>query len=218
MSTSPHVDSSREDAPRGLSRRSVLGRSAAGAGIALSGSFTGLFGRAPRRRVRTTAPAGRRRATRVTDPWSTTRPDCSALPAGFGYTVVAQSGVSRLESGEPAPSDPDGTASFVRRGGNGSVLVVNDEVSGSEPHPVPRGPGFDLRSRRRRRDDEPRGRQGPQPGASVRQPGRHAEQLRRRKVAVAHVADLRGGREPDRADQAARIRVRGRSLRPGRQP
>ena len=61
-----------------------------------------------------------------------------SLPAGFSYTVVASRGSPRLESGEPTPSDPDGTASFVRRGGDGSVLVVNHEVSGGEPYPVPR--------------------------------------------------------------------------------
>jgi secreted PhoX family phosphatase len=50
--------------------------------------------------------------------------------------------VTRLESGEPTPSDPDGTASFVRHGGNGSVLVNNHENSGREPYPVPPIPGF----------------------------------------------------------------------------
>ena len=65
-----------------------------------------------------------------------------SLPEGFSYKIVAQSGVTRLESGEPTPSDPDGTAAFVRHGGNGSVLVNNHEVGGSEPYPVPRVPGF----------------------------------------------------------------------------
>jgi hypothetical protein len=30
----------------------------------------------------------------------------------------------------------------VRHGGNGSVLINNHEVSGSEPFPVPRVPGY----------------------------------------------------------------------------
>jgi secreted PhoX family phosphatase len=55
---------------------------------------------------------------------------------------VAQAGVTKLESGEPTPGDPDGTAAFVRRGGNGSVLVDNHEISGSDANPVPRVPGF----------------------------------------------------------------------------
>jgi secreted PhoX family phosphatase len=140
MSTSPHVDVSRE--PQGLSRRSVLTRSAAGAGIALSGSFTGLFGAGA-------SPAGaQERAGKASQgeagygPLVDDPAGLLSLPAGFSYTIVAQSGVSRLDSEEPTPSDPDGTASFVRRGGDGSVLVVNHEVSGSEPYPVPRIFGF----------------------------------------------------------------------------
>jgi secreted PhoX family phosphatase len=50
--------------------------------------------------------------------------------------------VTRLDSGEPTPSDPDGAASFPRRGGDGSVLILNHEVGGNEPFPVPRIPGL----------------------------------------------------------------------------
>jgi secreted PhoX family phosphatase len=134
MATDNHAD-------HGLSRRSMLSRSA-GVGIALSGTLTGLFGSG-------TAPAGAKdragRAPRggagygplVDDPAG-----LLALPAGFSYAIVARSGVTTLESGEPTPSDPDGTASFVRRRGNGSVLIVNHEVGGSEPYPVPRVAGL----------------------------------------------------------------------------
>ena len=124
----------------GLSRRSVLRRSAAGVGIALTGNVGGLFGTGA-------APALAKGGHG--------RPGCSgygplvddpagvlSLPEGFTYTIVAQSGVTALESGEPTPSDPDGTASFVRRHGNGSVLINNHEISGEEPYPVPRLPGF----------------------------------------------------------------------------
>src|SRR5687767_7605707 len=113
-----------------MSRRAVLTRSATGVSIALAGSVTGLFGNG------TAAVAGRGRTGAagygplVDDPKG-----LLALPKGFEYTVVAQSGVSRLDSGEPAPSDPDGAASFARPGGNGSVLIVNHEVSDSEPFP-----------------------------------------------------------------------------------
>ena len=118
----------------GISRRSVLSRGAAGLGIALTGSLNGLFG--------TTASAhGAARAAGygplIADPKG-----LLALPEGFSYTVVAQSGVTFLQSGEPTPSDPDGTAAFVRQGGNGSVLINNHEISGNEAHPVPRIPGF----------------------------------------------------------------------------
>jgi uncharacterized protein len=132
------------DGSSGLSRRSVLTRSATGVGIALSGSFTGLFGAgavpagAAHNAGKGKPPKGRvGYGPLVDDPAG-----LLSLPAGFTYTVVAESGVTTLESGEPTPSDPDGTASFVRHRGNGSVLVVNHEVGGGEPHPVPRIPGF----------------------------------------------------------------------------
>jgi secreted PhoX family phosphatase len=65
-----------------------------------------------------------------------------SLPAGFSYTIVAQSGVTLLDGGAPTPDDPDGTAAFVRRGGNGSVLVNNHEIGGNEPYAVPPISGF----------------------------------------------------------------------------
>lgn len=124
-----------------LSRRSLLSRSAAtGLTVALAGSVEGLFGTgaaqaAPGSMPGRPGPAGY--GPLVPDPRGRL-----ALPQGFSYTVVAESGVSRLESGERTPSDPDGTASFVRHGGNGSVLVMNHEISGSEPDPVPHVDGF----------------------------------------------------------------------------
>jgi secreted PhoX family phosphatase len=142
MSMSLDFNRETDEAPSGLSRRSMLSRSAAGAGIALTGSFSGLFGAGTSRagaqdRVGQ-APLGEAGyGPLVDDPAG-----LLSLPAGFSYTVVAQSGVTMLDSRQPTPSDPDGTASFVRHGGNGSVLVVNHEVSGSEPYPVPRIQGF----------------------------------------------------------------------------
>ena len=59
-----------------------------------------------------------------------------ALPAGFSYQVVALAGVTKLESGEPTPSDADGTACF-RDGHKGFVLVNNHEIGGGEPYGVP---------------------------------------------------------------------------------
>jgi secreted PhoX family phosphatase len=119
----------------GLSRRSVLGRGAAGLGIALTGSLNGLFGTAA-------SAHGAARAAGygplIADPKG-----LLALPEGFTYTIVAQAGVTRLESGEPTPGDPDGTAAFVRRGGNGSVLVNNHEMGAvTERNAVPPVPGF----------------------------------------------------------------------------
>ena len=69
-------------AERGISRRSVLSRGAAGLGIALTGSLNGLFG--------TTASAhGAARAAGygplIADPKG-----LLALPEGFSYTIVAK--------------------------------------------------------------------------------------------------------------------------------
>lgn len=35
-----------------------------------------------------------------------------ALPAGFSYRILTHSGVTKLETGEPTPSNHDGTAAF----------------------------------------------------------------------------------------------------------
>ncbi|HET8601899.1 MAG TPA: alkaline phosphatase PhoX, partial [Segeticoccus sp.] len=113
----------------------------AGLGIALVGSVDSVFGadtvnaagsRVPRGKP-VNEPVGY--GPLVTDPAGVL-----SLPEGFSYTVVAQSGVSRLDSGELTPSDPDGTACFVRHGADGSLLINNHEISGSEPFPVPHLP------------------------------------------------------------------------------
>jgi uncharacterized protein len=132
--------SARPEPASGLSRRSLLSRSAAsGLGIALVGSIDGLFG--------TTASAhpGGGRGKPGPASYGPLVPDPDgilSLPAGFEYTIVAESGVTTLEGGGKTPDDPDGMACFVRRGGNGSVLVNNHEISGSEVNRVPLVPGF----------------------------------------------------------------------------
>jgi uncharacterized protein len=124
-----------ETRERGLSRRTVLERSAAGVGIALTGGFSGMFGaEAAAQRGRHHRPPGY--GPLIDDPAGRL-----SLPEGFRYEIVAESGVTTLETGEPTPSDPDGTASFPRRHG-GTVLVSNHEVSGEEPYPVPHVDGF----------------------------------------------------------------------------
>lgn len=133
------------DWEHGLSRRSMLNRSATGLAIVLGGSIPGLFGAGG-------AGANGRRPRSRNVGYGPLVPDPAgilSLPAGFGYTIVAESGVTLLDSGEPTPDDPDGTAAFVRRGGNGSVLINNHEIGGNEPYPVPPIPGFvyDARAR-----------------------------------------------------------------------
>jgi uncharacterized protein len=123
-----------------VSRRSLLNRSAAsGLGIALIGSVEGLFG------ASASAQPGTGRGKPGPAGYGPLVPDPAgilSLPAGFTYTIVAKSGATRLESGHVTPDDPDGMAAFVRRGGNGSVLVNNHEIGGSEPNDVPPLSGF----------------------------------------------------------------------------
>jgi uncharacterized protein len=145
MASSPDAPSA-PATDHGLSRRSVLTRSAAGLGIALSGSLNGLFG-AETALAHDDHRKGRGNGHGADGPagYGPLVPDPAgllSLPAGFAYTIIARSGVTALETGEPTPSDPDGTASFVRKGGNGDVLINNHEVSGTEPFPVPHAAGF----------------------------------------------------------------------------
>ncbi|WP_448627818.1 alkaline phosphatase PhoX [Geodermatophilus sp. URMC 64] len=119
-----------------VSRRSFLACGAAtGLGIVLVGSVDTLFGATPAP-ARFGGPRGVGYGPLVPDPKGVL-----SLPEGFRYTVVAQTGVTTLDSGHPTPADPDGAASFPRRGG-GSVLVYNHEVGGDEANPVPAIPGL----------------------------------------------------------------------------
>src|SRR5919198_6272179 len=114
-----------------ISRRTMINRSAAALGIALTGSLNGVLG-------------GTAMAKSHAVGYGPLVPDPNgllSLPEGFSYKVIAKSGETLLESGEPTPSDPDGTAAFAGRGG-GTVLVNNHENSGDEPYPVPHIAGF----------------------------------------------------------------------------
>jgi hypothetical protein len=111
-----------------VSRRALLGAAAAtGLGIVLVGCMDAVPSAAPRTGGGPLTP----------DP-----DGLLALPDGFRYRVVAQSGVSRLDSGEPVPSDPDGAAAFPALRGNGTVLVCNHEIRGDEEFPLPHVEGL----------------------------------------------------------------------------
>jgi secreted PhoX family phosphatase len=115
-----------------ITRRTMINRSAAALGIAMTGSLAGVLD-------------GKAMAKTPSVGYGPLVPDPKgllSLPEGFTYTIVAESGVTKLETGEPTPSDPDGTAAFVRKGGNGSVLINNHENSGGEDYPVPHIAGF----------------------------------------------------------------------------
>jgi secreted PhoX family phosphatase len=116
-----------------LPRRDLLRAGAAGGlGIAIAGSLDAIAGPLA-------AQAACRPATGygplVADPKG-----LLALPAGFTYTIVAEAGRTVLETGQPTPSDADGTACFRSR--TGWTLVNNHEIGGGEPHGVPPLPGL----------------------------------------------------------------------------
>jgi secreted PhoX family phosphatase len=125
-----------------LSRRAFLGATAVtgigiGAGVALIGNREALFG------------SGRSGAPAVGYGPLVTDPDgVLSLPDGFSYRIVAQEGETRLDTGEPSPSDPDGAAAFPHPDGVGAVLLCNHEIGGDEAHPVPhaRGLVYDRRA------------------------------------------------------------------------
>ncbi|MEN3533944.1 alkaline phosphatase PhoX [Microbispora sp. ZYX-F-249] len=119
-----------------LSRRDLIRSAAAGGlGIAIAGSIEAIAGPAAAQ----AAQAGIGKTTGygplVADPAG-----LLALPKGFSYKIVAQAGKTVLESGEPTPSDADGTGCF--RGRDGWVLVNNHEIGGNEPYGVPPLPGL----------------------------------------------------------------------------
>lgn len=113
-----------------VSRRNALRLGTAGAlGITFAGSIEAIAGSAATAAaVDTTGTAGY--GPLVADPAG-----LLALPKGFTYTIVAEAGKTKLESGQPTPSDADGTANFPSR--HGSTLVNNHENDGKEPYPVP---------------------------------------------------------------------------------
>ncbi|GAA3816583.1 MULTISPECIES: alkaline phosphatase PhoX [Amycolatopsis] len=110
-----------------LSRRDLLRTGAAsGLGVIVAGSVDAIA-----------APAAAAQVTRATGygPLVDDPAGLLALPKGFRYKVIAQSGVTKLETGEFTPSDPDGMACF--RSGRDFVLINNHEIGGSEPHRTP---------------------------------------------------------------------------------
>lgn len=116
-----------------LSRRDLLRSGALGSlGIVISGSLGPIAGPAEAY-AGGCPPAGY--GPLVADPAG-----LLALPAGFSYRVVAEEGVTLLETGQPTPSDADGTACFAHR--DGFVLVNNHEIGNTEPFGVPALPGL----------------------------------------------------------------------------
>ncbi len=169
-----------------LNRRGFLGRTAlAGVGIAFAGSLDALV----RPGTAAAAPGAIGYGPLVPDPHG-----LLALPIGFSYTVLAKSGETLLDDGNPVPSSPDALGVFAR--GNGATVVSNHEVgddASDEPFAVPAVDGVTYDPGARGGTTtilvSPNGQR-----EAVRQPRRHRRQLRGRSHAVGHVVDVRGDR------------------------
>ena len=193
-----------------LNRRQLINHGAAGAGLVVAGNLAAWFpatasasgARQP------TAPARVAHARGGVRSWATGYgelvPDPEALldlPEGFTYKIISEAGKPLTGVDGVLPDAFDGTALFEVDGRR--FLVRNSEQGGSEsdePIEVP-GSGrtrVHLRPGRARRDDDDGARRRQQRRRRVRQPGRHSDQLRRRRHAVGHVADVRGDRGRDR--------------------
>ncbi len=114
------------------SRRSVLTGGAATVGIAVTGSVPSLAHASPVRRPRGAS------APRAPFPPLVDDPDgILALPEGFRYSIVTETGVTTLDDGQGlTPADHDGMAAF--RGSRGRyVLIQNHEIDPGAEHGVP---------------------------------------------------------------------------------
>ena len=116
-----------------VNRRAFIGGAAAtGMGIVIAGSIDAVAGSGSALAApRSSAGYG----PLVPDPKK-----ILALPRGFSYRIVAETGVTDTADGVRTASDPDGTGVFARR--DGSTLVNNHEISGTEAFPVPTLPGL----------------------------------------------------------------------------
>src|SRR3712207_721290 len=122
-------------APSGLSRRDVVSRGAAASlGLVLAGSIERLFSGGE---ALAATNAGVGYGPLVPDPKGVL-----ALPEGFSDEIVAEAGRTKLRSGQPPPSDQDGSASFPSPDGKRVLLINNHEISGSEEFKVPHVEGL----------------------------------------------------------------------------
>jgi uncharacterized protein len=114
------------------SRRTLLARAAAGVGLAVAGAVPSLAQTRPAPPRRTAADGHVPFPPLVDDP-----DGILALPAGFRYSIVTRTGVTRLDDGQGhTPSSHDGMAAFDAGHGR-YTLIQNHEVDPGAEHGVP---------------------------------------------------------------------------------
>ncbi len=120
-----------------LSRRELLTRGAAGAGVIAVGNLAGVFG-APLASAHTQGKEGRPGRGRDTG-YGELRTDPAGLldlPAGFRYSIVSQEGMPLTGGPGVVPGRFDGTGTFPARH-KGTYLVRNSEYGSAFPAATP---------------------------------------------------------------------------------
>ena len=196
--------------PNSLSRATFVGGSAATLGFAFAGAGSlDPFMSSAAAATRTSAGYG---------PLSPAGP-LLALPKGFSYKVIGQSGVAGA-GGFVHPGDPDAMGCFARPGG-GSVVVSNHELAGSDQ--PSRSRTSTAWSTTPAASAAPRRSCSTPTTTCVEQYASVAgtwNNCAGGVDALGHLADLRGDRGTGgrRPHQGPRLRLRGRPHQPGRQP
>ncbi len=127
-----------------VNRRAFLGgAAAAGLGIVIAGSVEAVAGSGS---ALAAPPSSAGYGPLVPDPKK-----ILALPRGFSYRIVSETGVTETVDGVPTASDPDANGVFANHGG--STIVNNHEIDEDETFPVPALPGltYDAGARGARR-------------------------------------------------------------------
>ena len=114
-----------------VARRSLIaGGTAAGVGLVVAGAVPSLAEASPRR------GSPLHPNVKPFPPLADDPAGILALPAGFRYTVVTHAGETSLATGEPTPSNHDGTAVFKARR-NRLHLIQNHELGAGAALGVP---------------------------------------------------------------------------------
>ena len=117
--------------PAPLDRRTLLGGSAGALGLLVAGSSAPFA-----------AHATAAQTTRLAAGYGPLRPagELLALPGGFSYTVLAESGTTTV-GGYAVAGSQDAMGAFARAGG-GSTIVCNHEIGGADDGAVPHVDGL----------------------------------------------------------------------------
>ena len=185
-----------------LTRRDLLKSSTAAGAVCSSAGISTVCASRSR-------PVPRRVATARCSPTRRT-----PRPARRASATTSSRRPGASSPGRPTVSSPAGPTAPRRSPAilGTTVLVNNHEQSTGDAFPAVADGNLTYDPGAGGGHDDHRGRQ-PQPGRPrVRQPGRHVQQLRRRRDAVGHVAHVRGDRDSRgrRLHQGPRLRVRGR--------